>query len=322
MVAEADLTLLIDRARFETPDILLLDLVAPDRRALPPWEPGAHVDLLLTSGKVRQYSLCGDPADATRYRIAVLKETAGRGGSIELHASAAAGVAVAARGPRNHFRLVEAPDYLFLAGGIGVTPILPMISAAEQAGRPWRLAYGGRSRSSMGFVAELEAWRGGALQLVPQDECGLLEIDALLAQTNAETAVYACGPAGMLAEVERVADRYGRRGALHIERFSAPEDVDAATVHPGDQPFEVELRQSGLILQVAADRTLGSILQDANVPISFSCQEGYCGSCETRVLEGVPDHRDSILHDEEKSSGRTMMVCVGRARSARLVLDL
>lgn len=143
MVTEADLTLLIDRASYETPDILVLDLVAPDHDALPAWEPGAHLDLRLKSGKIRQYSLCGDPADPMRYRIAVLREDAGRGGSIELHASATAGVSLGARGPRNHFELIEAPQYLFLAGGIGVTPILPMIRAADRAGRPWRLVYGG-----------------------------------------------------------------------------------------------------------------------------------------------------------------------------------
>ena len=118
MVTDADLTLLIDRARFETPDILVLDLVAPDHGVLPSWKPGAHVDLLLKSGKVRQYSLCGDPADPMRYRIAVLREATGRGGSLELHASAATGVTLGARGPRNHFELIEAPQYLFLAGGI------------------------------------------------------------------------------------------------------------------------------------------------------------------------------------------------------------
>jgi ferredoxin-NADP reductase len=322
MVTEADLTLLIDRASFETPDILVLDLVAPDHRALPAWEPGAHLDLLLKSGKIRQYSLCGDPTDRMRYRIAVLREAAGRGGSIELHASATAGVTLGARGPRNHFELVEAPRYLFLAGGIGVTPILPMIRAADRTGRLWQLVYGGRSRATMGFVTEIDEWRGGEVKLVPQDECGLPDIDALLSETRPGMAIYACGPAGMLKEVEAVADRYGLHGALHIERFSAPEGKDDAATEVNNQAFEFELRQSGLILHVPADRSLGSVLQDADIPVSFSCQEGYCGSCETQVLEGVPDHRDSILNEEEKAASRTMMVCVGRARSPRLVLNL
>jgi ferredoxin-NADP reductase len=318
MVTEADLILLIDRASFETPDILVLDLVAADQGALPPWEPGAHVDLVLKSGKIRQYSLCGDPADPARYRIAVLREGAGRGGSLELHASATKGVTLAARGPRNHFELVEAPQYLFLAGGIGVTPILPMIRAADRASRPWRLVYGGRSRATMGFVTEIDEWHGGEVKLMPQDECGLPDIDALLSETRLGIAIYACGPAGMLKEVEAAANRYGLRGALHIERFSAPE----GNIQVNNQAFEVELRQSGLILHVPADRSLGSVLQDADIPVSLSCQEGYCGSCETRVLDGEPDHRDSVLNEEEKAESRTMMVCVGRARSPRLVLDL
>jgi ferredoxin-NADP reductase len=322
MATDADLTLLVERASFETPDILVLDLVASDQGPLPPWRPGAHVDLVLKSGKIRQYSLCGDPADQARYRIAVLRERAGRGGSLELHASATTGITFAARGPRNHFDLVDAHEYLFLAGGIGVTPILPMIRAAKQAGRPWRLVYGGRSLATMGFVTELDERRGGEVKLVPQDELGLPDIDALLSETRAGAAIYACGPAGMLKEVELVANRYDLRGALHVERFSAPEEAPNPASDVGDQAFEVELRQSGLILHVAADRSLGSVLQDANVSVPFSCQEGYCGSCETRVIEGVPDHRDSVLNDEEKSKGQTMMVCVGRARSPRLVLDL
>ena len=151
MPNDADLILSIDRLAFETPDVLVLDLTAPDHAILPVWVPGAHIDLVLGSGKVRQYSLCGDPADPTHYRIAILREVAGRGGSAELHVAATAGLTISTRGPRNHFELVDAPRYLFLAGGIGVTPILPMIRVTERAGRPWRLVYGGRSRATMGF---------------------------------------------------------------------------------------------------------------------------------------------------------------------------
>lgn len=182
----------------------------------------------------------------------------------------------------------------------------------------------------MGFVTEIDEWRGGEVKLVPQDECGLPDIDALFSETRPGMAIYACGPAGMLKEVETVADRYGLNAALHIERFSAPEGTGEAATEVNNQAFEVELRQSGLILHVPADRSLGTVLQDADIPVSFSCQEGYCfscqegycGSCETQVLEGVPDHRDFILNEEEKATSWTMMVCVGRARSPRLVLDL
>lgn len=320
MPNDADLTLSIERLAFETPDVLVLELAGPDHVVLPAWSPGAHIDLVLGSGKVRQYSLCGDPADPTHYRIAIFRETGGRGGSAELHAAAITGFAIPTRGPRNHFELVEAPRYLFLAGGIGITPILPMIRATERAGRPWRLVYGGRSRATMGFLAEIAERQGGDVTLLPQDECGLPDLDALLGAVEPDTAIYACGPSGMLKALEIAANRYGLSGALHIERFSA--DAPNSDGEARARPFDVELRNSCLVLHVPADRSLGSVLQEADIPVTFSCQEGYCGSCETRVLDGVPDHRDTILNDQERNESRTMMVCVGRAFSPRLVLDL
>lgn len=313
--------LTVARVSLEAPDILVVDLADRDGGNLPAWGPGAHIDLVLPSGKVRQYSLCGDPADLTCYRVAVLHETAGRGGSSEIHTTLAAGGTLSVRGPRNHFDLVDASSYLFIAGGIGVTPILPMIRAAEGARRPWRLVYGGRSRASMGFLAEITSRQGGECQLMPQDECGLPEFDSLLGGLKTDTAIYGCGPSGMLAALQAAAGRHGLSDALHIERFSSAGENELVTTGV-DQPFEVELQRSGTILRVPADQSLGSVLQDADIPVNFSCQEGYCGSCETRVLEGVPDHRDSILNDKEKAEGRIMMVCVGRSRSPRLVLDL
>jgi ferredoxin-NADP reductase len=322
MPNNASHVLKVDRVSFETSDIVVVDLAAEDKAPLPVWRPGAHIDLILQSGKVRQYSLCGDPGDTTHYRVAVLHEPAGRGGSAEIHAGFAAGLAVLARGPRNHFELIEAPQYLFVAGGIGVTPILPMIRAAERAGRPWRLIYGGRSRGTMGFLGEIADRDGGDVVLLPEDECGLPDLDALFAGLKPDTAVYGCGPGGMLAALEAAAKRHGHSDALHIERFCAAENPSVVMRETRDREFEVELRQSGIILSVPADRTLGSVLQDADIPVTFSCQEGYCGSCETRVLDGVPDHRDTILTEAEKAESQIMMVCVGRACSPRLVLDL
>jgi ferredoxin-NADP reductase len=319
--AAAGMQLRVVRVSPETPDILVVDLAGPDSGDLPAWGPGAHIDLVLPSGKVRQYSLCGDPADLTHYRVAVLHETAGRGGSSEIHASLSAGDTLSVRGPRNHFELVDAERYLLIAGGIGITPILPMLRAAERAPRPWQLVYGGRSRASMGFLAELKGRQGGECHLLPQDECGLPDFDSLLNKLEPGTAIYGCGPGGMLAALQAAADRHGWSDALHIERFSAPEEV-MPVPESAARAFEVELRRSGKILQVAADQSLANVLQDADIPVTFSCQEGYCGSCETRVLEGVPDHRDTILNDQEKEEGHIMMVCVGRARSPRLVLDL
>lgn len=320
--AEGDLDLIIDAVAFETPEIIVLDLVPADGGLLPPWTPGAHIDLVLESGLIRQYSLCGETDDDTRYRVAILRETAGRGGSAEIHATAQAGKTIRMRGPRNHFQLVDAPRYLFVAGGIGITPILPMIKHAEVTNRPWHLVYGGRSRSSMAFLTELAKRLGGELTLVPQDELGFPDLDGVIGQLEDGTAIFGCGPAAMLTALEAVANNHGRAASLHVERFTADPNSLQAAGAAEDRPFEVELRQSGLVLHVPADRKLGDVLQDANVPIPFSCQEGYCGSCETRVLEGVPDHRDTILTDAERSVGDIMMVCCGRSLTPRLVLDL
>ncbi len=173
-----------------------------------------------------------------------------------------------------------------------------------------------------GFLCELAEHHGGEITLLPQDEVGPPNIDGLLSGLEPDATIYGCGPNVMLKALESAAVAHGHTQALHIERFSADEDAPKAVGEERGQPFEVELRRSGLVLQVPVDRSLGSVLQDANAPVTFSCQEGYCGTCETRVLEGVPDHRDTILTDEEKAAGTVMMVCCGRSRTPRLVLDL
>ena len=306
----------------ETADVLVLEFARSDNGELPAWAPGAHVDIALPSGRIRQYSLCGDVADKSTYRVAVLREAAGRGGSEEIHAIAKPGMALRLRGPRNHFSLIDAPRYLFLAGGIGITPLLPMIRHAERAGRPWELVYGGRSRASMAFAGEIASRGGGKVTLLPQDESGMPDFDAILARCSAEVAIYGCGPAGMLKALKAVAAQQGRSQALHIESFAALEEANSPASARENTPFEVELRKSGMVLPVPADRSLADVLQDAGIDVSYSCQEGYCGTCETRVLDGVPDHRDTILTEEEKAANNLMMVCCGRSRTPRLVLDL
>lgn len=320
--AEAELDLVIDVVAFETPEIIVLELIKADGGLLPSWTPGAHIDLVLDSGVIRQYSLCGETDDCTRYRVAILREAAGRGGSAEIHTTAKVGKTIRMRGPRNHFQLVDAPRYLFVAGGVGITPILPMMRHAEVTNRPWHLVYGGRSRSSMAFLAEVAKRLGGELTLAPQDEVGLPDLDGVIGQLKDGTAIFGCGPAAMLTALEAVANTHGRTASLFLERFAPDPHASKAEGELQDRPFDVELRQSGLVLHVPADRKLGDVLQDANVPVSFSCQEGYCGSCETRVLEGLPDHRDTILTDAERNVGDIMMVCCGRSLTPRLVLDL
>ncbi|MGW4487634.1 PDR/VanB family oxidoreductase [Amycolatopsis sp. NPDC004368] len=290
--------------------VVRLTLRDPAGADLPEWTPGAHVDLVLGPDLVRQYSLCGDPADRSVLQVAVLREPSGRGGSAFVH-ELTGGERLRVRGPRNHFALEPAPRYLFVAGGIGITPLVPMIAAAEAAGADWRLLYGGRTRASMAFADELRTAYGDRVELVPQDERGLLDLDAALAAAPG-AAVYCCGPEPLLAAVEQRCDP----GSLHVERFTARPDTEPKAA------FEVELAQSGRTLAVPADRSILEVLEESGLPVLSSCQEGTCGTCETGVLEGTPDHRDSVLTAAEREAGDVMMICVSRCAGSRLVLDL
>lgn len=306
-------------ARKETVADGVVRLILRDRenRPLPEWEPGAHIDLLLDEKLQRQYSLCGDPADRSTLTVAILREPNGRGGSAHVHDRLTEGDTVRVRGPRNNFALVEAPRYLFVAGGIGITPILPMVAAAERRGAEWRLVYGGRKRASMAFADALVDSYGDRVELRPEDETGLLPLDTLLATPEPETAVYCCGPEPLLTAVEQRCAAWPP-GALHVERFTPKEGADAGP----KQAFEVELALSGVTLPVPPEKSILEVVEDAGIAVLSSCQEGTCGTCETEVREGVPDHRDSLLTDEERESGETMMICVSRSCGPRLVLEL
>jgi ferredoxin-NADP reductase len=311
---EADLTI-VDAVDSAT-DVLTLTLAAADGSALPPWTPGAHVDLVIGEDLVRQYSLCGSPSDSSHWRIGVLHTPDSRGGSKAVH-ELAVGDTVRVRGPRNHFPLVAAPRYLFIAGGIGITPMLPMIAEAEASGADWRLVYGGRSRSSMAFLAEIEPY-GDRVTLLPQDEAGFPDLDALLGTPESGTLVYTCGPAGLLDAVEAGCASWPS-GSLHLERFAAmATEADVG----GDSEFELILQRTGLTLTVPADKSVFEVCRDAGVSVVGSCLEGVCGTCETEIIEGEVDHRDSILNNEEKEANEFMMICVSRCRTDRLTLDL
>jgi cytochrome P450/ferredoxin-NADP reductase len=283
---------------------------------LPAWEPGAHVDLILDQVPTRQYSLCGDPANHHEYRVGILRDPDGRGSSRYVHDRLQAGDVVRVRGPRNNFPLAPSPRYLFIAGGIGITPILPMIRAAETAGASWRLVYGGRQRASMAFLGELALY-GDRVTVLPQDETGLLPLDALLGYAQPETLVYCCGPEPLLAAVERCCAAWPPR-SLHLERFAPKPQAEPARA----EAFEVVLQRSELTLTVPPDRSILSMVEEAGVGVLSSCAEGTCGTCETSVLEGEPDHLDSVLNDEERQAGDCMMICVSRSCTSRLVLDL
>ncbi|WP_182906850.1 PDR/VanB family oxidoreductase [Microbispora sp. H13382] len=316
-VTEPELDLKVAARTPAAEGVVLLRLVRPDGGPLPPWTPGAHVDLLLAPGLARQYSLCGDPGDPSAFQVAVLREPAGRGGSAYVHDRVAEGDTIRVRGPRNRFGLAASSRYLFVAGGIGVTPILPMVEEAARRGADWRLVYGGRTRASMAFADRLARDHPGRVELCPQDETGLLDLDALLGVPRADTLVYCCGPEPLLAAVkERCAS--WPEGALRVERFAPAATDDAGP----SAAFEVELALTGTTLTVPEDRSILEVVEEAGVAVLSSCREGTCGTCETAVLDGVPDHRDHLLTEEERAAGDVMFVCVSRARSPRLVLEL
>ncbi|WP_433502974.1 PDR/VanB family oxidoreductase [Pseudonocardia halophobica] len=310
----------VSEAENVTSDVLRLTLVASDGGDLPAWQAGAHVDLHLPSGLSRQYSLCGDSTDTSSYTICVLREPNGRGGSAEIHDTVKVGGELEIVGPRNHFALRSAPSYLFLAGGIGITPIKAMIDEAERRGAEWSLLYGGRTASSMVYGPELGERHPEKVQLIPQDVEGLIDVVVAVAELPDDTQVYCCGPEGLLDAAGSACAAVGIADRLHIERFAAGEAV--APPEDGEKPFEVELRQSGVTLTVGADQTLLHVVRGVRPDIDFSCQEGYCGSCESRVLEGQPDHRGTMMTPEEHDEDGTMLICVGRSCSPKLVLDL
>lgn len=297
--------------------VVSLTLADPDGGELPGWTPGAHVDLLLTPELTRQYSLCGSPTDRDHWRIGVLLDDVGRGGSRHVHEALQPGTRVQVRGPRNNFPLAVSGRYVFIAGGIGITPLLPMIAEAEAASADWRLHYGGRRRQSMAFVDELVDRYGERIEVWPEDERGLLDLAALLDEPQPGALVYTCGPEGLLQAVEARCAGWPS-GSLHVERFAAkPVDRPAAA-----STFEVVCQRSGITVTVPEDKSILEVVQDAGVAALSSCLEGVCGTCETAVVEGEPDHRDSLLTEDEKAAGDYMMICVSRCTGARLVLDL
>jgi vanillate O-demethylase ferredoxin subunit len=302
---------------FETAAVRLFDLRDPDGGTLPPFQPGAHVDLTLNGGLERSYSLIGDPADASQYLLGVHREAQSRGGSRYLHEQARVGDLIEVSHPVNGFPLVEdAAASVFIAGGIGITPILPMMERLAALGRAFVLQYGVRDRKALPFQSRL-ARHGGKVRAAFSREPGgcRLDVAAIVEAAPLDAELYCCGPRGMLdAFAAATAGRDPAR--VHVEHFSA---VEPAAVDGG---FEVVLARTGRSVAVPPGKTILEALNATGVEPACSCIQGVCGTCETRVLDGLPDHRDAILTPEERAHSRTMMICVSGARSSRLVLDL
>lgn len=302
-----DLPVRVRAMSWEADGVLAVELEALSA-GLPEWTPGSHIDLVLPGAPVRQYSLCGD-ADSASYRIAVLKEHESRGGSRAVHERLRPGDTVTIRGPRNHFALEPAAEYLFVAGGIGITPILPMVREAAAQGIPSRVLYLGSERARMAFVDEL-AGSGADVTIVARDESARADLAAELA-ASPDALVYACGPEAMLSAVQELG---GDR--VRVEYFSAP----AVEYEPGGA-FSILLQRSGLELEVQPEQSILEVMREAGADVLSDCEEGICGSCETRVVDGDVEHRDFVLTAHEKERGDCLMVCVSRAACPLLVLD-
>jgi ferredoxin-NADP reductase len=314
--AETELDLQVAARREVADGVVELTLADPAGAPLPAWTAGAHVDLVLTPSLTRQYSLCGSTADQWAWKVGVLRDPDSRGGSAHVHDTLTEGATVRVRGPRNHFPLVASPRYQFIAGGIGITPIVAMIEAAEARGADWHLLYLGRSRASMAFLDRFEG--DPRVTLVPRDEGDRFDLDSLLGVPQPDTLVYCCGPSALLDAVEAGCAGWPD-SSLHLERFAAK--VVEASEDALDS-FEVECSRSGVTVTVAEGTSIFDAVEKAGVEVLGSCMEGICGTCECDVVEGTPDHRDSVLSKSERERGDTIMTCVSRSLSEKLVLDL
>jgi len=309
----------------EADGICSYELVTLDGAPLPPFEAGAHIDVHVSapssSSLVRQYSLCNPPGETHRYQIGVLRDANSRGGSQAMHDHIDTGSVLHISAPKNHFPLVDAARTLLFAGGIGVTPILAMAETLAARGAAFELHYSVRSPERAAFRERIAASRFADrvhFHYDSGDAAQKLDLAALLAAPAPDTHLYVCGPQGYIEHVLGSAKAMGwPQAQLHVEYFGA-----AAIDTDGDQPFEVKLASSGKIVMVPAGTTVIKALQEQGVEIPYSCEEGVCGTCLTRVLEGVPDHRDMYLTEEEQAANDQFMPCCSRSKTPVLVLDL
>ncbi|CAB3659508.1 oxidoreductase [Achromobacter marplatensis] len=322
------LKLIVREVRQESPLIRSFRLAREDAGPLPAFGPGAHLKVTVPGLRdPRCYSLvqlapqAGQFAQPVEYRLGVRLEESSQGGSRHMH-GLAEGDVLTVEGPKNDFPLHESPagdePVVLIAGGIGITPVASMAAALKAAGRDFHLHYCGRSKDQLAFLPELAALAGDALTVHADDDPSCrFDLQALLAAASPKQHLYVCGPKGLIdAVIHEARARHWPDAHIHFELF-----VTAAP-QAGDQPFEVELRQSGRTLTIPADKTIVDVMEEEGCDPMFDCKRGECGVCQATVLEGEPDHRDYYLSDTEKASGKIIQICISRAKSARLVLDL
>ncbi len=313
------LTVLVGDVRAEAKDVITLELRAIGDGGLPAFSPGAHLDVHLPNGLVRNYSLTNDWRERNRYVIGVGRAADSRGGSSYIHSSIRAGAQLKISAPRNNFELDEnAKSFLFIAGGIGITPIMAMVRWCVANNKPWRLIYASRSRQRTAFYEELCGLAANRVQFHFDDECGqVLDVAQAISSWSEGESIYCCGPAPLMEAVETLTEDLPS-DTVHFEWFSVPES---------DQPqdsdsFTVRLERSDVEFEIPEHKSILEVLEENGFEIPFSCREGLCGTCVTNVCAGEPEHRDYVLSDEERESGKMMTICCSRSKSPLLTLDL
>jgi len=300
---------------WEAPGVLSLHLASLDGAALPAFEPGAHIDVKLPDGTLRQYSLCGDPNDLTHYRLGIRAVTGGQSSGF-VHKRLRPGDVVTVSTPRNNFPLVAAKHYIFVAGGIGVTPFIPMMREVAARNGSFTLLYCNKRNEDAPFLREIEAL-GGELSLHASEAGTRLDVAQRFAAVETGAVVYCCGPEKLMLAVEEATAGWPE-GSVHFEWFAPRSRPEGET----SDSFEVVCQASGKTLTVPADKSILEVLGENGIEVPRSCEQGICGTCEVRVVSGEIDHRDSILSSAERAANETMMICVSRCRGARLVLDV
>ncbi|MCY0966244.1 PDR/VanB family oxidoreductase [Parathalassolituus penaei] len=319
-MSEELLTVVVRRRDLQAEGVVVLELVDPNGQALPVFEAGAHIDLHLGEGMIRQYSLCSNPADVSAYRVGILKDPKSRGGSIAVHESLHEGTELTISAPRNLFPLdADAGRSVLIGGGIGITPMIAMAYALQAAGKAFDLWYCGRSRATCAFVDDLKASVFAEhvhFHFDDEHDGKGVNLDQVFEGADGSTHMYTCGPSGFMEWVMNTAASKGfSDNRIHKEFFQVE-------VETGGEAFEVVAKRSGKTVQVGADQTIVEALAEVGIKVRMSCEQGICGTCLCDVLEGEPEHRDQFLTDDEKEDNDQILLCCSRSRTPRLVLDI